>query len=508
MADAAQRLRCVLEAYEYQNHRHRLMPYSCAGFDLCSNLLLLAAHIWPTTIPDTLLVKLWMSVKNETLKQLHCYTKYMSKHCSNSSPNRPCLARSYWGTLQTAQAEEELDKRLLQSINVFLSQCPDLPFDPFWEECASIILQLTGHDINIALYSTYNARQFFLGLFQLMAVHCTRKSPFSSSKYEESSLASLYILVRLTMDQYEENFLATTLLFKGTSLKNVRFAFQMILKLFQTEEVSTLNIVQPAWTLLEDLREADEEEWSGCLSALLHEILKIYMEKGPTCLEGQPTKALLRLFSSKAFAGAFLDCITIYPDSHRSAAGLLSAAFQIFELVFAEHPDIIIACCLTKVMDEKSDMVPVRLQCLNLVGRIQARKLSIMEDSDSLDNEWSEDAIRSLFTILLHDSSIRVRRSAMEIFANLSASNIVEEKELLKICLLKARDQDEKVRFMAFQTLRNFPVKILADSLTEADWKALFERGFSEQKKEIIALVEDLCLDFYPHLLQDCSFEI
>ncbi|MCO5567619.1 hypothetical protein L7F22_021313 [Adiantum nelumboides] len=423
----------------------------------------------------------------------------MSKHRSNSCPVWPCVAQSYWGTLQTAQAEEELDKRLLQSINVFLTQCPDLPFDPFWEECASIILQLTGHDdINIALYSTYNARQLFLGLFQLMAAHCTRKSPFLNSKYEESSLASLYILVRLTMDQSEENFLATTLLLKWTSLKNVRFGFQMILKLFQTEEASKLNILQPAWNLLEDLLEADEEEWSGCLSAflsaLLHEILKVYMEKGPTCLEGQPTKGLLRLFSNKAFGGVFLDCISIYPDYHRSAAGLLSAAFQIFELVFAEHPDIIIACCLTKVMDEKSDMVLVRLQCLNLVGRIQACKLSFMEDSDSLDNEWSEYAIRSLFTILLHDSSIRVRRSAMQIFANLSASNIVEEKELLKVSLLKARDQDEKVSFIAFQTLRNFPVKILVDFLTEADWKALFERGFSEEKKENLEL--DIFLDF------------
>ncbi|KAI5078539.1 hypothetical protein GOP47_0006210 [Adiantum capillus-veneris] len=478
MADAVQRLRYALEAYERRSPHDHHLPTSSAGLDLCSNVLSLSAHIWPSIIPDTLLVKLWMSVKDETLKQLHLY------------------GRETW---HIARSGEELDNRLLQTINTFLSQCPDLPFDLFWEECTSIILQLTAHeDSSIALHATCCAHQLFLGLLHMMEVHCTSKSLFTKSKYDEDSLVRLYVLLRLTLDQSEENnnLLATTLLFKWNSSKSVRFGFQMILNLFQSEAVPKLNILQPAWALLEDLRQADEEEWSGCLSALLYRILKIYLEKGPTCLEELPTKALLGLFSSKAFARTFLDCITVYPDLHKSVAGALSAAFQIFELVFAKHPEIITACCLTKAVDEKSDMVLLRLQCLNLVGKIQAHKWSFMEDSDSLDSGWSEDAIRSLFTILLHDSSIRVRRAAMQIFMNLSAINVVHEKELLKVCLMKARDQDEKIRFMAFQTLRNSPVKTLADCLMEADWKALFERGFSEEKKETQVLVEALCLDF------------
>ena len=55
---------------------------------------------------------------------------------------------------------------------------------------------------------------------------------------------------------------------------------------------------------------------------------------------------------------------------------------------------------------------------------------------------------------------------------------------------MKVRDQDEKIRLMAFQRLTKFPMNLLSESLTHTEWRSLFERGFAEEKKEFKDLAE------------------
>jgi hypothetical protein len=57
-------------------------------------------------------------------------------------------------------------------------------------------------------------------------------------------------------------------------------------------------------------------------------------------------------------------------------------------------------------------------------------------------------------------------------------------EQILGICLLKVRDQDEKIRCMAFETLRGFPMNILIELLSGNEWSAISKGLTFERKSE------------------------
>ncbi|KAH7387858.1 hypothetical protein KP509_16G045600 [Ceratopteris richardii] len=333
-------------------------------------------------------------------------------------------------------------------------------------------------DTESALYKMHRCRQLIYGLLHLMTSKLERNDILPLFGIEESFPERFYVLLRLTMKPNENYAAMLEKMELEWNSQRVRFSFQMIASLVQTDSAFELNIIEPAQDLLEDLWSMDEEECNGCLSALLDQILRFYLDKGQKHLEKNSTDVLLKLFSKQDFARRFLECSILCADLHKTTAN-----------------DTIIKCCLLKAVDERSDMVSVRLQCLSLVGRLQSRIWS-MKDSKTLMHVWTADTIRSLFTLILHDSSVRVRRLAVQICTHLSASNILNMEEFTKVCLMKARDQDDKVRLVAIQILSSLPVKLLADCLTEEDWKVIWMRGLHEEKDEARKLAEALILDY------------
>lgn len=53
--------------------------------------------------------------------------------------------------------------------------------------------------------------------------------------------------------------------------------------------------------------------------------------------------------------------------------------------------------------------------------------------------------------------------------------------ELLYLCFLKIRDNDEKVRRAAFRRLADFPLATLAQHFQACDWQLVFQHGFREE---------------------------
>ena len=153
-----------------------------------------------------------------------------------------------------------------------------------------------------------------------------------------------------------------------------------------------------------------------------------------------------------------------------------------------------------------------------MVRRIQSSELNVDLDmlEDTEDYIWPDECTKILFTIILQDTSVRVRRLAMQIFMHLCETfcDTVNKgwdcfplslyswtqlsmplcnclfymtdtiERILMICLLKIRDQDEKIRNMAFEAFRRFPMKILIEFLSSNEWSVISKGLFSATNSE------------------------
>eukprot|EP00249_Psilotum_nudum_P005463 c188_g1_i1 orf=77-1024(-) len=256
------------------------------------------------------------------------------------------------------------------------------------------------------------------------------------------------------------------------------------------------QIWNSSWNLLEELRQLNEDEWNACFTSMLHAFLTKYLKDGRSVLENMPMKYLFQLFSKPTLARTFLDSITVCPEFHGDLVkSVLAAAFQIFELAYKKHHMIIISCCLAKLVDDHSDTVFLRLECLTLAGKMHNLIRPVMSESLDTDLTWKLEAVQNLTISILHDSSVRVRRLVLRMLLQ-EYGNVMEEKELLDIILLKIRDQDDKVRLLAFQRLIKFPMEILTANIQGHDWRPIFKQGLSEERREICIIAEALLVEY------------
>lgn len=57
--------------------------------------------------------------------------------------------------------------------------------------------------------------------------------------------------------------------------------------------------------------------------------------------------------------------------------------------------------------------------------------------------------------------------------------------ELLYTVFMKIRDEDEKVKLLAFQRLLRFPMKLLHSNFRARDWKLIFYHAMAHERSHI-----------------------
>ncbi|GAQ85489.1 hypothetical protein KFL_002380020 [Klebsormidium nitens] len=276
--------------------------------------------------------------------------------------------------------------------------------------------------------------------------------------------------------------------------------FQTTLELLQLPNFSSaVPLVDPVYRnalqLLKEAREGNHPQWKACFSSCLRRVFLTCREHGMESLNDSALKRVLLLFSRPSLAPQFLDSLIALPECGERTKGALVLAFQIFGAAYRRNAAIIISTCAAKLVEECADNVNMRVECLAVLSRVHARWC------DSAEGEakpaWSESAIQNLMQSALFDPSVRVRRSAAQLISKLQPdSDCVAEQELLYLCFLKLRDNDEKVRRAAFRRLADFPLATLAQHFQACDWQLVFQHGFREE-----GTAEDVQELLYDYLL-------
>lgn len=61
---------------------------------------------------------------------------------------------------------------------------------------------------------------------------------------------------------------------------------------------------------------------------------------------------------------------------------------------------------------------------------------------------------------------------------------------------MKIRDEDDKVKLLAFQRLLRFPMKLLHSNFRARDWKLVFQYALAHEGSQIYHIAKDLLLKY------------
>ncbi|XP_057842641.2 uncharacterized protein LOC131052076 isoform X1 [Cryptomeria japonica] len=399
--------------------------------------------------------------------------------------------------IPTTKEKSQRMQKIIQSLDLLQSEFCESSFNEFMHECSKSMLKKAKEAAESVAVWIVSKKPLIEGLLHIMVFRQSNIDLAFGDVHNEASIVKLAFLFRLFLLEPPD---ILHLMNNPHSLFIVQAGFQLFLDLFGSKLMPLLCqdgiLWDGAWKLLEDLQQLNEDEWDACLATVLHQIISFYLSKGPTVLQKAPMKFLIQLLAKPCFARSFLESITLFPDSSNVSADKIAihAALQIFETVYKSSPLTIVTNCASKLVDPYTDSALVRLECLSLLGKIRLHMASGIIEHGALQT-WPAEAIYNIMTSVLSDSSVRVRRSAIQLLLQIEPPE-VDEKELLYTVFLKTRDQDKRVKLLAFQRLIRFPMQLLYSNFEARDWKLIFQQALANEGSHVYHIAKDLLLKF------------
>ncbi|KAH9290094.1 hypothetical protein KI387_034211, partial [Taxus chinensis] len=342
---------------------------------------------------------------------------------------------------------------MIQSLDLLQSEFCDSSFDKFMQQCSKFMEKKAKEATESVAVWIISKKPLIEGLLNMMVLRQPDISLFFGDLCDEASIVKLSFLFHLFLSEPPD---ILHLMNNPHSLFIVQAGFQLFLDLFSSKLMPLFCqagiLWVGAWKLLEDLQQLNEDEWDACLATVLHQILSYYMSKGPTVLQKAPMKFFIQLLAKPCFARSFLDSITLFPDSSNGSADK------------------------------------------GVLGKVRSHMTWNMMEHDAVQT-WPAEAIHDIMTSVLSDSSVRVRRSAIQLLLQIEPPE-VDAKELLYTIFLKIRDEDEKVKLLAFQRLIRFPMKLLYSNFEARDWKLIFQHALTHEGSHVYHIAKDLFLRY------------